>query len=85
MIKLNSPELLKLLAVLVILKSPKLFSLACLQIEALFNQKDTEIRPVQVLTLCQLLTGRMGSTPILPVTIGTMLKLECAEFRCRYM
>ena len=51
--------------------------------------KDTEIWSVKVLTLCQLLTGWMGSTPILPVkvsiTIGTMLKLERAEFRCRYV
>ena len=49
-----------------------------------------------VLTLCQLLTGRMGSRPILlikvPVTIGTMLNFYWAEYRaefklirCRYM
>ena len=46
---------------------------------ALFIRIDTEIRPVKVFILCQLLTTRMGLEPILSVkvavTIDTMLKL----------
>ena len=51
--------------------------------------RDTEIWPVQVKTLCQLLTGRMGSTAILPdkgpVIIRTMFRLERVKFQCQYV
>ena len=43
------------------------------------------IRPDKVLTLCQLLMGRMGLEPILPIkvpiTTGVMLNLNRAELK----
>ena len=57
-------------------------------LDALFTRTDNEliyIRPDKFLTLCQLLTGRMGSRSILPIIvtiiIDTMLKLYRAKFK----
>ena len=48
----------------------------------LVHTTDTEIRPVKVLALCQLLTGRIGSRPILPikVTVTTDIDINGPNF-----